>query len=129
MRNEDGLIRLLGGSTWQLQSPSLALVTDDIVIVLLTDTNGIAFLNKEEIPVAHRGGAFHAQTGYFGQVVRAARDGSTLQLNDGSMWSVPHYDQYDTGWWLPPYKVIVTASGLDMINLKENKKVWVKQVR
>ena len=129
MEKEDRFIRLLGGSSWELLVPSLALVTDDILIVLTADDSGVAFLDKEEIPVVHRDGAYHAQTGYFGEVVQAVRDGAILRLSDGSLWSVPDYDQYDTGWWLPPYKVLVTANRLYIINLEEGKKVWVNQIR
>ena len=28
-------------------------------------------------------------------------DGAVLQTADGSLWEVPRYDRYDTGWWLP----------------------------
>lgn len=50
MEKENGFIRLLSGSTWQLLTPSLALVTNDILIILTVDDSGIAFLDKEEIP-------------------------------------------------------------------------------
>lgn len=129
MEKEDRFIRLLGGSSWELLAPSLALVMDDILIILTADDCGIAFVDKDEIPVVHRGGAYYAHAGYFSEVVQAMGDGAILRLSDGSLWSVPDYDQFDTGWWLPPYKVLVTADRLYMINLEEAKRVWVSEVR
>ena len=52
-------------------------------------------------------------------------EGSVLKLADGSTLSVPEYDQYDTGWWLPPYKALLTSNGMYLWNLKEGKNVWV----
>ena len=62
-------------------------------------------------------------------VVEAHRDGAVLELADGSLWSVPDYDRYDTGWWLPPYKALVTSTKLYLYNLKKGKRVWVSQVK
>lgn len=34
---------------------------------------------------------------------------------------------YDTGYWLPPYPMIIFKSELNMLNLKEGKKVWIEK--
>jgi len=99
-------IRLLGGSSWVLNFPSLALVTEDIIIVfqeMELGNNGhiniaVAYLDGDEIPVRHVGGTYVTQTGYLTTVVRTLGDGAVLVLSDGSFLSVPKYDQFHTSW-------------------------------
>jgi len=130
-------IRLLGGSSWSLSYSSLALVTDDVLIVfhrVTTKENEVSvvpvvYVAGEEIPARHLGGVYSTETGYLTTVVEALSDGAFLRLDDGTLLSIPEYDQYDTGWWLPPYKALVTGNGLYLWNLKEGKKVWVDPAR
>jgi hypothetical protein len=130
---EGKYIRLLGGSKWVLSSSSLALVTDDIIIVLqdveLKDKTSvklaIAFVDGDEIIARHVGGRYVSETGYLTTVVESLGDGAVLKLADGSMLSIPEYDQYNTGWWLPPYKALLTGNKMYLWNLKKGKRVWV----
>lgn len=129
MEIDETSIELLGGSRWELLGLSLALPLEDIWIVLTSEKAGIAFIDGSEIPVVHRSGLYAAATGLYGRVVGVTNDGALLTLDDGSLWSVPEYDRFDTGWWLPPYPALITSNGLYLINLKKGKKVWVSQVR
>ncbi len=130
---EGKYIRLLGGSQWVLSSSTLALVTDDIIIVFqnveLKDKTivklAVAYVDGDEIVARHVGGQYISQTGYLTTVVEALGDGAVLRLADGSLLSVPEYDQYDTGWWLPPYKALLTGNKMYLWNLKKGKRVWV----
>jgi hypothetical protein len=105
---EGKYIRLLGGSRWVLSSSTLALVTDDIMIVFqeveLKDKRrtrvAVAYVDGDEVVATHVGGKYVSQTGYLTMVVEALGDGAVLKLADGSLLSIPEYDQYDTGWWL-----------------------------
>ena len=133
-KKEGKYIRLLGASSWVLSAPSLALVTDDVMIVFqeLKLKNrkrvkvAIAYINGDEILVKHVRGRYIASTGYLTAVVKVLGDGALLKLADGSILSVPQYDQYDTGWWLPPYKALLSASKMYLWNLKKGKRVWVE---
>ncbi|MDA2933585.1 hypothetical protein MYX82_04510 [Acidobacteria bacterium AH-259-D05] len=141
-------IRLLGGSSWILSYSSLALVTDDVIIVfhqIATRDNKasvvpVVYVDGEEIPARHVGGAYAKETGHLTTVVESLGDGALLRveslgdgallrLEDGTLLSIPEYDRYDTGWWLPPYKALVTGNGLYLWNLKKGKKVWVNPAR
>lgn len=130
---KDRYIRLLGGSEWMLSSPTLALVTDDIIIVFqdveLKDKTrvklAIAYVDGDEIVAEHVSGRYISQTGYLTTVVEALGDGAVLRLADGSLLSIPEYDQYNTGWWLPPYKALLTENKMYLWNLKYGKRVWV----
>ena len=127
-------IRLLGGSQWVLSSSTLALVTDDIIIVFrnieLKDKTrreiAVAYVDGDEIVVRHVGGQYVSQAGYITTVVEALGEGAVLKLADGSLLSVPEYDQYDTGWWLPPYKGLITGNKMYLWNLKKGKRVWIE---
>ena len=130
---EGKYIRLLGGSQWVLSSSTLALVTDDIIIVFqdieLKDKTmakvAVAYVDGDEIVVKHIGGKFVAENGYLTTVVEALGDGAVLKLANGSLLTIPEYDQYDTGWWLPPYKALLTGNMMYLWNLKKGKRVWV----
>jgi hypothetical protein len=90
---------------------------------------GVLFYQGSQVGVTLADGIFLRQNGFLSAVVEEHGDGAVLELEDGSVWSVPSYDQYDTGFWLPPYGVIVYASELYLVNLEKGKRVWVERVR
>jgi hypothetical protein len=132
-RKEGKYIRLLGGSEWVLSSSTLALVADDVIIVFqeieMQDKRklkvAIAYLDGDEIVARHVGGQYVSDTGYLTRVVEVLGEGAVLKLADGSMLSIPEYDQYYTGWWLPPYNALLTGNRIYLWNLKKGKRVQV----
>lgn len=126
---DDDVIKLLGGSIWLMGLPVFVLVTQDVTIVLTNEDVGIAFIEGDQITVRHLSGEFVAKQGWLGEVIEEMGDGAVLRLNDGSLWEVPEYDRFDTGWWLPPYPVVVTSNELYMINLKKGKRLWVNRMK
>ena len=135
MQKKGNTIRLLGGSSWESTSFSLAMVADDIVIVfrnLSKDNNDktpIIYHNGMQIPARYVSGAYVKSSGFLANVIDEKGDGAILELDDGTILAIPDYDQFDTGWWWPPYPVLVTSNGLYMWNLKEGKRVWVEEIR
>ena len=123
------VLKLLTGSIWLLSRPTLALVTDEVVIVLIDSKRGVLFHEGDEIPVSYVSGATVVEKGLRGRVVEAMGDGAILRLNDNSLWEVPSYDRFHTSFWLPPYPVLITGNSLYMVNLKKGKQIWVKRVR
>jgi hypothetical protein len=85
----------------------------------------VAFVAGDECEAKHIGGQFLPSTGTLTSVVAAHGNGSVLELMDGRLFSVPEYDRYDTGWWLPPYKALVASNEMYLWNLKKGKRVWV----
>ena len=132
MVKEGKYIRLLGGSYWILTLPSLALVTDDVIIVLqdvvLEDSTkvkiAVFYIDGYEILAKHVDGQYVTKSGYLTTVIQSLGDGAVLKLADGSLLSIPKYDQFYTGWWLPPYKVLLTNDKMYLYNLKKGKRVW-----
>lgn len=121
-------IRLLGGSSWVLASPTSAFVWDDVIIVVKGPI-AVAYLDGDEVVAKHVGGHNVTRTGYLTTVIEALGDGAVLRLADGSFLSVPEYDQYYTGWWLPPYKALLTRDKMYLWNLKKGKRVWVNPMK
>jgi hypothetical protein len=132
-RKDDTTITLLGGSTWELSRRTLSLVTDDVLIVFreitLEDRTKakvtVFYGGGDEIIAKHIGGRVVPEGGVLTSVVKAHGKGAVLELANGRLYSVPQYDRYDTGWWLPPYKALVTGNEMYLWNLKEGKRVWV----
>ncbi len=121
-------IQLLSGSRWRLGRTTYVLLAFKDVVIILGEggRHGVLFVEGDTaIPVTHLSGKFTPESGTITEVVRAPKDGAVLQTADGRLWDIPEYDQYDTGWWLPPYPVLVTASELYMYNLEEVGRIWV----
>lgn len=123
-------LKLLDGSCWYSASAYFALIASDIFIIITDEKgNGIAYCNGNEFYVQHISGRPIQSNGRYTKVIRELGDGAVLQLSDGTMWEVPKYDQYYTGYWLPPYPVIISSNELYMYNIKKGKKVWVTKVK
>jgi hypothetical protein len=135
IQKNGNIIRLLGGSSWELTSLSFAIITDDIIIVFrnVPEREGqqipIFYHDGMQIIARHIAGSYSKTSGLLANVIDKNGDGAVLELDDGRMLTIPDYDQFDTGWWLPPYPVIVTSDGLYMWNLDEGKRVWVNGIR
>jgi hypothetical protein len=130
-------IKLLGGSSWSLGSTTFALVTDDVIIVFRNIVGKdkkyndvpIFYHDGEEIVAIHIKGEFSKEPGLLATVVQQYGEGAKLKLDNGSVLSIPEYDRYDTGWWLPPYPALITSNNMYMWNLKKGKRVWVNGVQ
>jgi len=130
LSSSSDVIKLLDGSRWLSSSATFALPASDIIIVILDEEgNGIAYSSGFEFAVSHLSGTPITANGTLSTVERALGRGAVLELRDGSLWEVPDYDQYDTSYWLPPYRVIITSNELYMINLKKAKKIWVTRIK
>jgi hypothetical protein len=128
-------VRLLGGSVWKLVSPSLMLVADDVLVVFhpITDKQGkkdvmpVYYASGEEVPALYISGNIKPflQNGYLTTIMAKNSSGSKLQTAEGYILHISSYDQYDTGWWLPPYQVLITNDQMYMWNLREGKRIWI----
>lgn len=124
------LIELFDGSKWITSYETYALGYSEIIIILNEKDNfGIAFIEGNEILVKHLSGSIILKSGFFTNVINEYGSGAVLETEDGSLWEVPEYDRYDSGYWLPPYKVLITSNELYMYNLEENKRIWVTRAK
>lgn len=137
MQKEGNYIKLLGGSSWELTQMSLSLITDDVIIVFnsyldnqnKTQIMPIFYSDGEEIPLRYISGNITPQEGHLVTISNEYRDGAVLETLNGLLLSIPEYDRYDTGYWLPPYKALITNNGLYMWNLKKGKRVWLEGIK
>jgi hypothetical protein len=128
--SQSNVIKLLDGSRWYSTSAFLVLPASDIFIIIEDDKgNGTAYCDGSDFPVNYLSGTPITSNGWYYKVVDAFKDGAVLQLSDGSIWKVDDYYTYYTGYWLPPYPVIVTSNEFYMFNLKKGKKIWVNKVK
>ena len=136
------VIKMLGGSTWLTDNEIIAQPLDEATIIC--DVNAPEF-NKNDIQkyikklpkkgtliyqnnvvnVTLLDGIFLLSNGYLGKVINSHGNGAVLETEEGYMWAIPEYDQYDTGYWLPPYPVLITGNEMYLINLNKGKKVWI----
>lgn len=122
---DDDTFSLLGGSTWSKLSYAYLLPTSDIFIILTSEAgNGIAYSDGSEFNVKYLSGGLDYKRGKLNLVIESLGDGAILKMADDSLWEIDSYDQYDTGYWLPPYHVIITSDELYLINFEEGKKIW-----
>lgn len=124
------LFRLMDGSRWVQTGYGMILPASDITIIITSEEgDGTAFANGVEVEVELISGSPNVSTGLLGHVVQERGDGAILQLSDGSLWEISQYDRYDTGYWLPPYRVIVSPDELYLINVGKGKRVGARPVQ
>ena len=138
------VIKFLTGSTWIMDQEIVALPLSEGVIICdgpapeftkekideylkALPTTGVLVYSGETVNVKRVDGLFLLRNGFLGKVVEEMGDGAILKTDDGSLWSIPNYDRYDTGYWLPPYPVLIFGNEQYMINLKKGKKVWIEK--
>jgi hypothetical protein len=138
------VVKFLSGSTWLMEREIIALPLSDGIIITpgpapRYDKNnigayiqslpkhGILVYQGNVVNVTLIDGVFLLQDGLLATVIASHGKGAVLEMDDGSLWSIPDYDQYDTGWWLPPYPVLIYSNEMYLVNLKKGKKIWVNK--
>ena len=123
-------MKLFGNSWWELERPKVAAPADYVVILLSPEEPnlGVAFLLGDEIPIRHVRGFYSAERGYLSTLSQSIDTGTQLELEDGSLWNVPKYNQAHTGSWLPPDPILVTWNQQYLINLRSGEKIWARRV-
>lgn len=126
----EDFIELLDGSKWITPYSTYALPLSDIIIIFNQNNNSAtAYIEGDEIFIKHLSGRIILNSGFYTNVTKEYGDGAVLLTEDGSMWEVPEYDRYYSGYWLPPYKVLITSNELYMYNLEKNKRIWITRAK
>ena len=137
---EDGIIKLLMGSIWVMDSPVLALQSQEIIITFnqpapildsenvskweeILPRNGVLYQGELKVNVHRVSGVFLPLDGFYGNVVKKSADGKILKIDDGSIWHVDSLDMYDSQYWSTPYPVVMDSYKSYIINLKESKRI------
>ncbi len=127
------IIRLNGGSSWVLATPTLAIVSTDVMVVtrdVLVEGKRVRaawlYVDGEEIPAQHVEGVYPANAAFLTRVIAAEDQGTKLRLEDGTELLVPGYNRFILAKWTPPYKVLLTNNRLSLYNLKDGRRAAVQ---
>jgi len=126
MNNDQGILSLLDGSKWKVGGTPPLLLAQDVIIVLTSERQGFLYDHGMRWPVTLIDGFVNSKRGTLTSVIDATDDGDVITLANGRRLGVPSYDTYDTGYWFPPYEVILESSELYLWNLEERKRIWVE---
>jgi hypothetical protein len=126
-----GVLKLRGGSEWRLGGEAPARRGDGVIIIYGPEADGtggrraaVAYIRGREVEAHRVSGAVEVQPGYLSEVVGAVADCGTLQLTDGTVVAIVNYGDDASGWWLPPYKVLITDNESYITHLKSGRRMW-----
>jgi len=124
----EDLITLSGGSSWLLNRDYFGLAFEDVLVILRDDNTAIIFVNGDSYRAKRVKGVAFSKPGTLATIVSSLGNGAMLETDDGIRLFFGSYEQYDTGWWLPPYEVLIDSAGLNMWHLDSMKKVWIESI-
>ena len=133
--SEGETVQLLGGSRWETVGYNFFLIAQDVLVLQgTTQVDGRNYQYGELLSDGNRmiatqlSGTCNFLVGTKHVVVREINDGRSLITDDGTVLNFDSYDSFDTGFWLPPYEVLITSNELYMWNLNEGKRVWLQSI-
>jgi hypothetical protein len=125
----DEVLKFTGGGLWKMDRWRSGLSFEDALGIMVDQKSAVIYVNGDSFSARLLDGMPNTSSGIIRTVVEEIDKGSVLRLDDGTRLEFSSYDQYDTGWWLPPYKVLIDLSSMNMWNLEKGKKVWIQRVR
>lgn len=124
----DEVLRMSNSSVWILERNYFGLAFQDVIGIMTDQKNAILYANDSSYRARLVRGQVFTSSGSTASVIEKKGDGAILKLSNGLLLEFDSYDRYDTGWWLPPYPVLIDESKMNMWNLNKGKKVWIKSV-
>jgi len=121
------ILKMMDGSTWRLDRNYFGLILQDAIGVMSDQRNAVIYADDNSYGARLLSGVVSTSSGSVRTVVETMGEGTILKLDDGALLEFSSYDKYDTGWWLPPYKVLVDSTSMNMWNLRKGKKVWIQR--
>jgi hypothetical protein len=123
------IIKLMGGSTWKLDQNYFGLSLEDLIGIQTGPKTSTLYIDGNTYSAVKISGSVLYLSGILTNVVSIKSEGKYLKLGNGMILEFDSYDMYDTGWWLPPYQVLIETSGMNMWNLNKGKKVWIHSIQ
>jgi hypothetical protein len=122
------VLRMSNSSVWILERNYFGLAFQDVIGVMIDQKNAILYANDSSYRARLVRGQVLTSSGSTTSVIESKGSGAILKLSNGMLLEFDSYDRYDTGWWLPPYPVLLDESKMNMWNLNKGKKVWIKSI-
>ena len=125
---QDEVLKLSNSSVWVLDRRYFGLAFQDVIGVMTDQKNAILYANDYTYRARLIKGQVFTSSGTTASVIESKGNGAILKLSNGMLLEFDSYDRYYTGWWLPPYLVLLDESKMNMWNLNKGKKVWIKSI-
>jgi len=122
------IIQLAGGSLWRLDRNYFGLALEDVVAISSDPKTATFYIYGDAYIGRLLKGSVTTSSGITASVIQSMGNGTVLKLSNGVMLEFDSYDTYNTGYWLPPYRVVIDSGMMNMWNLNKSKKVWIKSV-
>lgn len=120
-------VKLTDGSVWKLDSAQIGMPIGNVVGVLIDSRKAVIYVDGNAYGATLVSGVVITSDAIVQTVVQKLDDGTVLKLANGVLLEFSSYDRYDTGWWLPPYKVLIELNAMNMWHLDKGKKVWIQR--
>ena len=124
----EDILKIMGGSIWKLDRNYFGLPLQDVIGVVVSPKSAVIYANDNSYNARLISGSVKTSSGVLSAVTEKMGGGAILKLTDGTLLEFANYDQFNTGWWLPPYDVLIDGSGMNLWNLQNGKKVWIQRV-
>ena len=122
------VIRLMGGTLWTHHQSYYGLILEDVIGVVTGKKTATLYVDGNTFSAELVRGSVVTSSGILTSVIDEKGDGRLLKLDNGMLLTFSSYDAYDTGWWLPPYQVLIDLTSMYMWNLEKGKKVWIESI-
>lgn len=128
-RGTADLLTLEGGSVWSLNSYYTASFRENVVGVFTGPATATLVIDENTYSATLVKGQILKSTGIVASVIDERGEGAFLELDNGTYLSFDSYDAYDTGWWVPPYQVLVDETTMTMWRLDDGSKVYIESIK
>jgi len=122
------IIKLAGGSLWKLDRNYFGLPLEDVIGISSDQKTATLYIYGDFYVARLMKGSVTTSLGLTASVIQSMGNGTVLKLSNGLMLEFDSYAAYNTGYWLPPYRVVIDSGMMNMWNLNKGKKVWIKSV-
>ena len=123
--SNERIVKLPDGSVWEIKHNS-GYGNESVFFISTGPKSANVWIDGSVYGATLLKGSPAYSIGMLAIVVEEKGDGALLVLDDGQMIMIGSYDRYHTGWWMPPYPVLIT--GFNMWNLRKSKKVRIDEI-
>lgn len=122
------IVKLMGGAIISLDLDYFGLIMDDVIVIKEENNNVYLVGSYGSYTGTILRPAINNSSGLITRVIKNIGGGAVLQTEEGVLLEFSSYDQYDTDWWRPPYRVLIDLNKMKMWNLDTGKAVDIRSI-